>query len=395
MFKRAKRETLGSPDWILLFTTLAIIALGMMMVYSSTSDLGYRDYGDPAHYVKRQALWLLVGMVAMIVVMRVPYRYWTKVSILVMAVTLILLIILAAFKDGRLLFERSVSPVELAKLAVVIYIGHWLSSKSEVLGRLPYGLLPFTIMVGVIVGLVMAQKPPDISEAMVIVIVAVVMFFMAGADLLQFAIGILGGGAAFAFVVSQLPHALIRLQPYWEEMKDPLQNGSDQLRQGLIAMGSGGLLGLGAGAGRAKYQWLPVAHTDSIFAVMGEELGLLGCLLLVGLFALLAYRGLRIATHAPDAFGRLMALGVTTWITFQALVNMAVVTGSIPYTGITLPFVSVGGSSLVACMVGIGIVLSISRVVNVEGATSHEASRVRGRDRGARVSRPDHHQSPA
>jgi cell division protein FtsW len=395
MFKRANREALGPPDWILFFTTLAIIALGLMMVYSSTSDLGYRDYGDAAHYVKRQALWLLVGMVAMIVVMRVPYRYWTKVSILVMAVTLILLIILAVFKEGRLLFERSVSPVELAKLAVVIYIGHWLSSKSEVLGRLPYGLLPFTIMVGVVVGLVMAQKPPDISEAMVIVIVAVVMFFMAGADLLQFAIGILGGGAAFAFVVSQLPHALIRLQPYWDEMKDPLHKGSDQLRQGLIAMGSGGLLGLGAGNGRAKYQWLPVAHTDSIFAVIGEELGLVGCLLLVGLFALLAYRGLRIATKAPDAFGRLMALGVTTWITFQALVNMAVVTGSIPYTGITLPFISVGGSSLVACMVGIGVVLSISRVVNAEGATTHEASRVRGRDRGTRVSRPDHHQSPA
>jgi cell division protein FtsW len=283
----------------------------------------------------------------------------------------------------------------LAKLAVVVYIGHWLSSKSEVLTRLPYGLLPFTIMVGVIVALVMAQTPPDISEAMVIVIVAVVMFFMAGADLLQFAIGIVGGGAAFAFVVSRLEHALIRLQPYWEEMKDPLSNGSDQLRQGLIALGSGGILGMGAGNGRAKYQWLPAAHTDSIFAVIGEELGLVGCLLLVGLFALLAYRGLRTAALVEDTFGRLMALGVTTWITFQALVNMAVVTGTIPYTGITLPFISVGGSSLVACMVGIGIVLSISRTVNAEGATSHEARRVRGRDGGTRISRADRRQTPA
>jgi len=395
MFKSAKREALGSPDWILFFTTLAIIAMGLMMVYSSTSDLGYRDYGDAAHYVKRQALWLAIGLVAMIIVMRVPYRHWTKVSIPVMALTLILLIILALFKEGRLLFDRSVSPVELAKLAVVIYIGHWLSSKSEVLGKLPYGLLPFTIMVGVIVGLVMAQKPPDISEAMVLVIVAVVMFFMAGADILQFAIGILGGGAAFAFVVSRLPHAIIRLRPYWEQMQDPLHSTNDQLRQGLIALGSGGLLGLGPGNGRAKFQWLPVAHTDSIFAVIGEELGLVGCLLLIGLFGLLAYRGLLIAANAPDSFGRLMALGVTTWITFQALVNMAVVTGTIPYTGITLPFVSVGGSSLVACMVGIAIVLSISRAVNVEGATSHEARRVGGRDGGTRVSRTDRRQSPA
>jgi cell division protein FtsW len=395
MFKKAKREVLGPPDWILLFTTLAIVALGLMMVYSSTSDLGYRDYDDAAYFFKRQLTWLLVGFVAMIIAMRIPYRHWTKVSIPVMAVTLVMLVILALFKEGRLLVGRSVSPVELAKLAVVVYIGHWLSSKSEVLTKLPYGLLPFTIMICVIVGLVMAQTPPDISEAMVIVVVAVVMFFMAGADIMQFAIGILGGGAAFAFVVSRLPHAIPRLQPYLAEMRDPLNSNNPQLIQGLVALGSGGFLGMGAGNGRAKYQWLPAAHTDSIFAVIGEELGLLGCLLLVGLFALLAYRGLRIAAHAPDTFGKLMALGVTTWITFQALVNMAVVTGAIPFTGITLPFISVGGSSLGACMVGVGIVLSISRAVNAEGVTSHEARRVGGRDGGTRVSRPDHHQSPA
>ena len=395
MFKRAKSEVLGPPDWILLFTTLAIIAMGLMMVYSSTSDMGYRDYEDAAYFFRRQVTWLLVGFVAMIVAIRLPYRFWTKASIPIMAVTLVMLVILALFKEGRLLVGQSVSPVELAKLAVVIYIGHWLSSKSEVLSKLPYGLLPFTIMVGVVVGLVMAQTPPDISEAMVIVVVAVVMFFMAGADIMQFAIGILGGGAAFAFVVSRVPHTIIRLRPYLEEMRDPLNSSNDQLVQGLVALGSGGFLGMGAGSGRAKYQWLPAAHTDSIFAVIGEELGLLGCLVLIGLFVLLAYRGLRIASLAPDTFGRLMALGVTTWITFQALVNMAVVTGAIPYTGITLPFVSVGGSSLGACMVGIGIVLSISRAVNAEGATSHEARRVGGRDGGTRVSRPDRHQSPA
>jgi cell division protein FtsW len=396
MFKRAQREALGPPDWILLFTTLAIIALGLMMVYSSTSDMAYRDYdGDAAYFFKRQVTWLLVGSVAMIVAIRLPYRFWTKISIPIMAVTLVMLVALALLKQGRLLVGQSVSPVELAKLAVVIYIGHWLSSKSQVLTKLPYGLLPFTIMIGVIVGLVMVQDPPDLSEAMVIVIVAVVMFFMAGADLMQFAIGMLGGGAAFAFVVSQVEHAIPRLETYWEQMQDPLTKGGDQLKQGLIALGSGGILGMGAGGGRAKYQWLSAAHTDSIFAVIGEELGLLGSLVLVGLFVLLAYRGLRIATLAPDSFSRLMVLGVTTWITFQALVNMAVVTGAIPYTGITLPFVSVGGSSLVACMVGIGIVLSISRTVNVEGATSHEARSIGGRDGGTRVSRPDRHQSPA
>jgi cell division protein FtsW len=392
MFRSSKTEALGSPDWILLSTTLALIALGLMMVYSSTSDLGYREYDDAAYFFRRQVWWLLVGLVAMFVVARVPYQHWMTLSIPIMAVTLLLLIALVIFKEGRLLIGQSVSPVELAKVAMVIYIAHWLSSKSEQLGKLPYGLLPFTIMVGVVTGLVVAQ--PDISEAIVIVLVAVVMFFMAGADPIQFFIGIVGGGAAFVFVITRLPHAIKRLQPYFSEMRDPLNSQNFQLSQGLVALGSGGILGLGAGNGRMKFQWLPAVHTDSIFALVGEELGLVGCLLVVGLFGLLAYRGLRVASQAPDVFGRLLAVGVTCWITFQALINMSVVTGTIPFTGITLPFISVGGSSLTMCMIGIGIVLSVSRAANAEGVASHEARRVRRRDGGTRLSRPDGHQRP-
>jgi cell division protein FtsW len=393
MFRKTKAEILGQPDWILLGSALAIISLGLMMVYSSTSDMGYREYGDAAYFFRRQVWWLLIGLVAMFIAVRMPYRYWKVLSIPMMAVTLLLLGFLVVFKEGRLLVGKSVSPVELAKLAMVIYISHWLSSKAGQLRKVPYGLLPFTIMVGVIAGLVMAQ--PDISEAVVIVLVAAVMFFLADADLLQFVIGVIGGGAAFAFVVTRLPHAMERLQTYLDQMRDPLQSGNRQLSQGLIALGSGGFFGLGAGNGRMKYLWLPAAHTDSIFAVVGEELGLLGCLLLIGLFVLLAYRGLRIAATAPDDFGRLLALGFTCWITFQALINMAVVTGAIPFTGITLPFVSVGGSSLTMCMIGIGIMLSVSRAANAEGVTSHEARRVGRRDGGTRISRPDSHQSPA
>jgi len=221
------------------------------------------------------------------------------------------------------------------------------------------------------------------------------MFFLAGADLLQFGIGMLGGIAVFVFVITRFQHAIIRLQVYLEELRDPLHSSSEQLSRGLIALGSGGLFGLGPGAGRMKYQWLPAPHTDSIFAVMGEELGLVGCLLLVGLFVFLAYRGLRISTLASDAFGRLLALGVTCWITFQALINLASVTGTIPFTGIALPFISVGGSSLTTCMVGIGILLSVSRTVNLEGATSHEARRVGGWDGGTHLPRPDRPQSPS
>jgi cell division protein FtsW len=362
MARKERQEQLGSPDWILLSITLALVALGLMMVYSSTSDMGYREYGDAAYFFKRQLMWLGIGLVAMVVAIRLRYHHWMKLSIAFMAFTVGLLLLLVLSGKGRLLIGQSVSPVELAKLATVIYIGHWLSSKSEVLGKLPYGLLPFTIMVGIVAGLVMAQ--PDISEAMVIILVSVVMFFLAGADALQFSIGILGGGAAFAAVVSRLPHAIERLDPYLSELKDPLHSANFQLSQGLLALGSGGFFGFGAGNGRMKFQWLPAAHTDSIFAIVGEELGLVGCLLLLGLFAALAYRGLRIASRAPDAFGRLLVTGISCWIVFQALINMAVVTGTIPFTGIALPFVSVGGSSLVTCLIGVGIMLSVSRAAN-------------------------------
>jgi cell division protein FtsW len=360
----SENRILGPPDRLLLGAVAALIAVGLMMVYSATSDLAYRLFEDQAYYFKRQLLWFLIGAVAMFLVSRLDHRHWMKVSILVIASALAMLLILIFMGNQRHLFGQSVSPVELAKLAVVIYIGHWLSSKGELLRKVPYGLLPFTIMVGVVTGLVMAQ--PDISEAMVIVLVAVAMFFLAGADLLQFTIGITGGIAAFVLVVSQVGSAMERLEPFFKYWQDPLSSDNSQLVQGLIALGSGGLLGVGPGNGSMKNLWLPAAHTDSIFAIVGEELGLVGCLAVVGLFAILTYRGLMIARRAPDTFGSLLAIGVTCWIAFQALVNLLVVTGTMPFTGIALPFISLGGSSLVTCMVGIGILLSVSRAVNGE-----------------------------
>ncbi|MBN1135490.1 MAG: cell division protein FtsW [Anaerolineae bacterium] len=370
MNRRSSSESSGSIDWILLAAVAALIAIGLMMVYSSTFDMGYRLYGDSAFFLKRQLTWLAIGAMAMVVATRLRYQHWMKLSLVIMGGALLLLAALVILGRGRHLLGNSISPAELAKLAIVIYISHWLVSKGELLRRLPYGLLPFTIIVGLVAGLVMAQ--PDLSEALVIVLMSVAMFFLAGADLLQFVIGILGGGAAFAFVITRLPVAMERLQPYLLDWQDPLGSANDQLIQGLIALGSGGLFGLGPGNGRMKYQWLPAAHTDSIFAVLGEEMGLVGCLALIALFGLVAYRGFRIAEKAPDGFGRLLACGITCWIVFQAMINIAVVTGTMPFTGIVLPFISVGGSSLVTCMVGVGIMLSISRSSDhpaLQGAT--------------------------
>jgi cell division protein FtsW len=386
----------GPPDWILLGAVVALIAVGLMMVYSSSLDVGYRVYGDSAYFFKRQAMWLGIGVIAMFIASRIWHGHLTKVSILFMAVALVMLIALVILGD-RLLLGQSVSPVELAKLAVVIYIGHWLASKRvEQLRRLPVGPLPFAIIVGIIAGLVMAQ--PDVSEALVIVLVAAAMYFLAGAHPLQFVVGIAGGTAAFFLVAKQLPSVVSRFDPFLSAWRDPLSSTLlelHQLRQGLIALGSGGVLGLGPGSGRMSYNWVPYAHTDAIFTILGEELGLVGCLTVIGLFAVVAYRGFRIALYSPDTFGALLAVGITCWITFQALINAAVVTGTIPYSGIALPFISVGGSSLVTCMVGVGIMLSISRVATEEGALRREIGRVRRRDRGARVSSPDGHRSPA
>jgi cell division protein FtsW len=380
MADRTKNDAMGSPDWILVGTTAALAAIGLMMVYSSTFDMSYRMFGDAAHFFRRQAIFLGIGIVAMLVASRMHYRHWMKLSVPLMLATLVTLVVLAIWGE-RMLFDKSVSPVEMAKLAVVIYIGHWLASKRvEQLRNLPVGLLPFTIIVGLVAGLVMVQ--PDISEALVIVAVSLAMFFLAGAHPLQFVIGILGGGAAFVWVVTRIPYAMERIQPYLVGWRDPFASDNFQLIQGLIAMGSGGLSGLGPGNGRMKYQWLPAAHTDSVFAVVGEELGMIGCLALIALFALLAFRGFRISAQAPDAFGRLTALGITCWITLQALINMAVVTGTMPFTGIALPFVSVGGSSLVTCLVGIGIMVSISRAANAQEATH------RARHAGAGLRQP-------
>jgi cell division protein FtsW len=359
MAKKTKQETRGPQDWILLLAVLGLAALGLMLVYSTTTHLGYQLHEDSSYFFKRQSLWLGIGLVVMFIASRISYHHWMKVSIPVMGLALVTLASLVLFKPGRLLFGTSVSPAEMAKLAMIIYIAHWLSSKEGLLGTLPYGLLPFTIIVGVITGLVILQ--PDFSEALLIVLVSVAMFFMAGADVVQFIIGILGGSAAFAFVVTQVPYAIKRFTPYIQDYRDPLSSPNWQLTQGLVALGSGGLLGLGPGSGRMKYQWLPAAHTDSIFAVAGEELGFVGCLLIIGLYAVLAYRGIRVANQAPDSFGRLLALGITCWFAFEALMNMAAVTGTIPFTGVALPFISLGGSSLVTCLIGVGILLSVSR----------------------------------
>jgi cell division protein FtsW len=219
-------------------------------------------------------------------------------------------------------------------------------------------LVPFAVLIGGVAGLVVMQ--PDVSTATLIVLTALAMFFFAGADIFQLAVGGVVGSVTFIALVNNLPHARQRIDEYLMIHRDPRLVGY-HMQQVLMALGRGGLFGVGLGQGQQKLGYLPAPHTDSIFAVLGEEMGLVGCLAVILLFSFLAARGFKIAMNAPDPFAALLACGVTCWLTFQALINMAVMTGLVPFTGVALPFISSGGSAMVASSAGVGLLLSISR----------------------------------
>ena len=374
-------ETTHRYDYLLIVIIAALLIVGLMMVYSATFALGYQLHGQPSFFFIRQLLWMSVGLITMIVTARIEYHTWRKWSIPIMAGAVLLLGLVlfvggSRFGAQRWLLGGSVQPGELAKLAIIIYIADWLSSKGARIRQVTYGLIPFAILLGFVTGLIMLQ--PDFSTAVLIAATAVTMFFIAGGDFWQMLASALLGGITFVALVTRSEYRLARITAFLNPLGDQL--GSNyQIRQILIALGSGGITGLGLGASRQKFGYIPASHTDGIFAILGEELGLIGCLMLIGLFALLAYRGFRVAMAAPDAFGTVLAGGITFSFIFQALINMAVVTATVPFSGIPLPFISFGGSSLVVSMTGIGLLLAISRGTLPEESEHHEDQEEVGR----------------
>jgi len=351
------------PDYVLIVVVAALALLGLLMVYSTTFDWGYQWMGDPFYHVKRQALWMALGIVVAVVLASLDYGWLHRWAVPIMGLTLLLLVLLLLVGDERLgarrsLLGGSVQPGELAKLTAVIYIAAWASSKGEQIRDVTYGLIPFAVLIGMVAGLVMLQ--PDLSTAAVIVLTSIAAFFIAGADLLQLMVGGAVGGAVFLGMVMLRPYARNRLIDFLTVLRNAGHEGS-HVEQSLSALGSGGVMGSGLGLGRYKFGYLPFPHTDSIFAVIGEEMGLLGCLLVIGLFALLTWRGFRIALRASDGFGTVLAFGLTVLLVSQALVNAGVAAGLLPFTGMVLPFISLGGSSLLVSMAAVGVLLSISR----------------------------------
>ena len=262
------------------------------------------------------------------------------------------------FNAQRSFFNGSVQPSELAKLATILYLAVWLDSKSDRLHEMGYGIGPFGVIVGVVAGLILLQ--PDLSAAATVVIVAAFMFFISGADILQMGI-VAVAGTVSAFLVLQISSTgRNRLADYIAGLKN-LTQASWQVQQAAIAFINGGIFGRGLGESHQKFGFLPTPHTDSIFAIVGEELGLIGCVLLILLFVALAWRGFRIAAGARDQLGAMLASGIVCWVLLEAIINIAVMVGLLPFAGNALPFISYGGSNLVMSLTAMGVLLSISR----------------------------------
>jgi len=357
MTARTKNKPLHM-DSLLLVTTAALLSFGLLMLYSATL------YVDIAFW-HQQLKWVALGLLAMVAAMYFPYTLLQRLAVPIIFVTLVLLVIVLLFGQPLLGAQRSfeilgisVQPGVFARLATVIYIAAWLASKGEQLHQVRYGLFPFAIILGVLCGLVALQ--PDLSIAALLAATGLLMFFFAGGDPIQIFLSLLIGGSTFGLLAWQLTHARERLINYVVALKDPSQL-SYHAQRSLMALAEGGITGVGVGRGLLKTGYLPFPHTDSIFAVIGEETGLIGVALVLGLFALFAYRGYRIALETTDPFGALLAFGVTTMIVLGALLNILVMTGLVPFAGTALPFFSYGGSEMLVTLTGVGVLLGVSR----------------------------------
>lgn len=358
-----KKSSPLNLDWGLLLIVGVLIAFGLMMVYSTTFDWSYRKYDSPTTIFFKQARSLGIGLVVMFVMARLDYHVWKRFAVAalgftVVALLAVLLVGSRAFGATRGLLNGSYQPSEVAKLVTIIYLGVWLTSKKERINDVTYGLIPYSVVVGVLAGLVLLQ--PDISATLTLVLVGATMFFLSGADLLQIALGAAASAGLGYGIVMTSTTARVRISEYLTGLTN-LTATSWHVQQAIIAFINGGFFGQGLGESHQKFQALPTPHTDSVFAVVGEELGLVGCLLLVALFVVLIWRGARIAANARDELGALMAAGVTSWIAFEVIINIGVMVAALPFAGNALPFVSYGGSSLVVMLAGVGLLLSISR----------------------------------
>lgn len=360
--KKYSRSTLSRKsnlDTPLLFITILLTLFGILMVYDASVIEAYRNFSDKFYFAKQQVLWAAIGITAMISISFVPYKLLKKIGVWLFFISLglLVLVLFPSFSTKALGARRwinfggfTIQPAEFTKLTMTIYLASYLERKKK--------LAPFLFIVAIIVGLIMLE--PDLGTAVVIAGIAFSIYFISGAPISALIlISLAGVLSGFAFIASS-PYRRARVATFLNPTQDPL-GASYHIRQILIALGSGGLFGVGLGKSRQKYEYIPAATTDSIFAIVAEESGFLGSALLIGLFIFIIIRAFRIAKNAPDEFSRLLASGIACWIGIQTLLNLSTMVALVPLTGAPLPFISYGGSATISALMGVGILLGISK----------------------------------
>jgi cell division protein FtsW len=351
--------------WALAFLVAVFNLLGLVMVMSASSVVALDEYGSSWYFVSRQAAWAAVGTVALVVLAKLDYHRWRRYSGPFVLVALALLAIVLPIGTGTNGATRWIGvgpltfqPSELAKLALLVWVADLLARRAAYMHNPRATLRPVIVVLAAMATLVMLE--PNLGTTIVLAALALTMCYVGGAPLGPLARWSTFGITAATALALAAPYRRARVLAFLDPWADPMDKGYQNI-QSMVGLAEGGVWGKGLGAGTAKWGFLPLAHSDFIFAVIGEELGLLGAAAVVGLFVLLAVVGIRIALHAPDRFGLLLAVGVTSWFCVQALVNIGAVIGILPITGVPLPFISAGGSSLVFGMAAAGLLLSVAR----------------------------------
>jgi len=359
----------NSCDFNIIVLVSLLLSIGVVMVFSSSAAVAFFKYHDPYYFLKRQLLWAILGFGAMVYMMNFDYWKLKKYAKLLFILSLVLLVLVLVPGIGMVVNGArrwigvgflNIQPSEFAKLATVIYLSNRLSDKKEKIQSFFRGLLPNLIILGIVFLLIIME--PNLSIAGIIIIVGLIMLFIAGARWSHMiTLGIIGLLLAAIAVIIE-PYRLERVLTFLDPWKD-MQGSGYQVIQSLYALGSGGIFGVGLGNSRQKLFYIPEPQNDFIFSIIGEELGFIGAAAIIFIFLALILRGFRIAAKSPDTFACLLASGITSIIAVQSFINIAVVTSSMPPTGVPLPFISAGGSSMLFTMAGVGILLNISRYI--------------------------------
>jgi len=361
------KQNYHTPDYAFLYTAIGLILFGLIILSSAGVALGYKEYHDSYYFLKHQIVFgLLPGIFLFYLMARIDYKNWKKISfpLLILSILLLVLVFIPGLgitggraKSWIKICGISFQPAEFVKLAFLIYLARWLEKKDTIVKDFTYGLLPFLILLGSIMFLIMMQ--PDMGTMLIIILMAFTVFFVAGADISHLFFVGLAGILLMCFLTQIKPYRMERFMTFLHPEADP-QGIGYHINQSLLAIGSGGILGRGFGQSRQKFLYLPEPVGDSIFAIMAEEMGFIVCVVVIFAFLYLMLRGLKIAKNSPDNFGKLLVVGIISWFIIQALVNIGGMMSLLPMTGVPLPLISYGGSSLLTCMAGLGIIVNVS-----------------------------------